>query len=373
MSAARPVEFGLAGPRDEAALKELLAESPIPGRIRMSFRREPDFFGALAVSGAHTDVILARDRATGAPAGLGLRSVKPAFVNGRRTDLGYLSGLRLRPEYRGGLALSRGYRFLRTLHRDGCPALYLTTIMGGNDAAQAVLTSARGGLPRYAELGRLSCFAIGSRQRADAPADPGLLIRPAAADDAPAIASFLEQEGPRRQFFPAYSEAEIRSGSGLLRGLRIGDILLARRGSRIDGTAALWDQSSFRQSRIEGYSPAMRLLLTFHNAAARLTGLPVLPPPGARVNAVQLALACVRGDDVATFAALLADAIRRLRERDAVLFAALHERDPLAPALRRLRHHPEHSRLYAVCWEDGEEALAGLDPARVPYLELGSL
>jgi hypothetical protein len=31
------------------------------------------------------------------------------------------------------------------------------------------------------------------------------------------------------------------------------------------------------------------------------------------------------------------------------------------------------SRLYAVAWEDGAEAVRNLDRGRVPYLELGSL
>jgi hypothetical protein len=49
-----------------------------------------------------------------------------------------------------------------------------------------------------------------------------------------------------------------------------------------------------------------------------------------------------------------------------------HERDPLLPALRRYRHFSYFSRLYVVCWPDGENDFRKLN-GRVPYVELGSL
>jgi len=56
-----------------------------------------------------------------------------------------------------------------------------------------------------------------------------------------------------------------------------------------------------------------------------------------------------------------------------LFMAGLHERDPLLPVLRQYRHFPYASRLYVVCWEDGEEDFGNLDDWRVPYLELGAL
>ena len=46
--------------------------------------------------------------------------------------------------------------------------------------------------------------------------------------------------------------------------------------------------------------------------------------------------------------------------------------DPLLPAVRRRRVTQYATRLYHVCWEDGDELRQSLD-AQPPYLELGCL
>ena len=54
------------------------------------------------------------------------------------------------------------------------------------------------------------------------------------------------------------------------------------------------------------------------------------------------------------------------------LLLGLHESDPLLPVAQSRAAICYTTRLYLVCWEDGEPFRAGLD-GRVPYLELGSL
>ena len=65
------------------------------GRIRIALEREPDSFLAATIEGEIHQVIAVRDRASGRLLGMGSRSVSDAWVNGRRTRLGYLSQLRV--------------------------------------------------------------------------------------------------------------------------------------------------------------------------------------------------------------------------------------------------------------------------------------
>jgi hypothetical protein len=81
----------------------------------------------------------------------------------------------------------------------------------------------------------------------------------------------------------------------------------------------------------------------------------------------------VAGDDPAVFAALLTT----LRARAATgphqyLMMGLHETDPLLPVVRACRATWYDTRLYLVCWGDGEPTRGELD-GRPPYLELGCL
>src|SRR5262249_41757376 len=125
----------LATREDDAELRAILAATPMPGRIAVSFRREPGFFDAAVVDGPFHQVVASQDKNTGRIIGFGCRSVRDRYVNGRPMPVGYLSGLRALPEYRGLGLLARGYAFFRELHRDGKAPVYLTTIAEDNEVA----------------------------------------------------------------------------------------------------------------------------------------------------------------------------------------------------------------------------------------------
>jgi hypothetical protein len=99
-----------------------------------------------------------------------------------------------------------------------------------------------------------------------------------------------------------------------------------------------------------------------------------LPRPGNELRYRPAALPIVRGDDPVVFTALVRwQRCRMYVSRGAdYLLLGLHERDPLLPTVRALRPRWYTTRLYLVCWDDGEALRQSLDD-RVPYLELGTL
>jgi hypothetical protein len=362
-----------AKPSDDMELRKVLHEMPMPGAVQIAYLREPSFFEALQVEGRYNEVLIGRDDETERIVGLGSRSIKTAFINGRRSPLGYLSSLRLAEEYRGGTNLARGYRILREWHQDGRTKLYVTMIMEDNIIARQLLTSRRAGLPAYHDYGRFCGMAISLRQKLKFVASKTLEIRPATLEDVTAIIEFWQQEGARKQFFPEYSAADLLSYEGLLRGLELKDIFLAFSEEELVGTVAAWDQRSFRQSVVRGYNRRLKFLRIPYNGVARLMGYPILPRPGSNMDYFNLSLVCIREDDPHVFGSLLSQMIKRYQSRYSLFMVGLHERDPLLPVLWQYRHFPYASRLYVVCWEDGEEDFSNLDDWRIPYLELGAL
>jgi hypothetical protein len=87
------LEFGTVA--DDAELRGLLRETPMGGPIRLSLRREPGFFRALAVEGPFQQVIVAREQARRRLVGMGTRSIRDRYVERVATPVGYLSGLRI--------------------------------------------------------------------------------------------------------------------------------------------------------------------------------------------------------------------------------------------------------------------------------------
>lgn len=368
------VDIGEAQPRDDEALRRLVRQMPMSGLVRIAYCREPSFFDALCLEGRSSQVIGGRDRDTGQLIGLGSRSVKPCYVDGEPMPVGYLSSLRILPDYRRSTLLARAYRFLERLHlQDGQVRVYLSTILESNEAARQVLESGRAGLPTYTDLGRFVAMAISTRQRpARHPKDPaGIVVRPAAGSDIPALLELFGQHGSRRQFFPQYEPADF-GDRGLLQGLGVDSILLAMDGARLVGSLAVWDQSALKQSLVTGYSTSFGRLRPLYNTAARFLGYPLLPPAGQLLRFAYLGLVCAADDDPGLAGALLREALSRAASRYPFLMAGMHERDPLLPALLAYRHFSYPSRLYAVHWSDGAAKLKSLSD-RVPYLEIGAL
>src|SRR5437016_765840 len=133
-------QFELATPGDDADLRHVLAATPMDGRISITFRREPSWFAGGVVDGPFRQVVACRDLQTGRIFGFGCRSIRDVYVNGRPEAVGYLSNLRVLPEYRNRGLVARGYAFFRGLHQDGRVPFYLTTIANGNRTALAILT-----------------------------------------------------------------------------------------------------------------------------------------------------------------------------------------------------------------------------------------
>ncbi|MSQ94792.1 MAG: hypothetical protein EXR98_09585 [Gemmataceae bacterium] len=365
-------QFELAGPDDDADLRHVLAATPMAGRMAVSFRREPSWFGGAVVDGFSRQVVGCRDQDTGRIVGFGCRSLRELYVNGEPRTIGYLSSLRLLPEHRNRGLIARGYAYFHRLHADGRTPFYLTTIADGNEAALAVLTSGRARLPAYHPAGRFHTIAIALPQR-KASAAPSSAIRVAQAADLPAVVEFLNTVGPRRQFFPVYRAEAFLSPDGLLRGLELDRLLLAERGGRIVGMLTGWDQRAFRQQIVHGYSTWLRCVRPIYNLTARLRGTARLPATGEPLPTLMGALPLVADDDVAVFGDLLG----RLRDlcggkRATHLLLGLHERDPLFAVARRFQAACYTSLLFLVCWPDGDTARLALD-GRKQYLELGSL
>lgn len=367
------VRFDLATPQDNPELQQFSLGAAMPGAIQFCFDRMPDYLAALRVEGRQSEVLVCRESQTGRVVATGHRSVKPAFVNGEPVMLGYLSGLRVEPAARSGRLLARGYAFLRMLHAKRPAHVYLTTIMEDNGPAREVLQSGLFGLPVYRDLGRFCCMAVDLDRRSRARPDAAFSVRPATAADGPAVVDFLNREGRSRQFFPEYRVEDFGLPGGLLSHLEWKDVFLAFRAGELIGVLAAWDQRALRRWRVTGYAPWLRFSRAPLNLVARLRRMPSLPRPNSTLDYFIVSLSCIRKSERAVFRALLESILREKQTQYSFMLAGFHERDPLLPELLSRPHVPLPSRLYAVAWEDGTEAVERLDPQRVPYLELGAL
>lgn len=361
-------EFSLAGEAEDEALRTLLRQISMPGNITLSFQREPSFLLAEQAGSIASQIMVCKDRTKDQIVGMGSRSIRNVYIDGKPTQVGYLSMLRGVLEARGNIALARGYRYLHTLHTDGAVPYYFTTILDDNTEAKNLLTSARGGLPVYKPLARLVTYLIPLRRnRLRKSADNA--VNRVDQQQLPQATAFLQQWNSRYQFAPVYTLEDMLGQSKLLPGFCWENFYIYKERGEVCGTLGVWDQQSFKQTVVTAYSRKMQLLRPFYNAYAAITGNPGLPPTGSEIKLLYAAFLSGSGR---AFAALLHQVRMDWSGKGYdYLSLGICADNPLS-SLASL-HATQHisSTIYIVYWQDANVSLPETD--RPVHLDIATL
>jgi hypothetical protein len=353
---------------DNQELINFCKKQYMQGVTQVTLERSPDFFDAMTVEGDQTHVFCAEieDQI----AAIGTASEKQCLINGEKKWLGYLGNLRVDPKYQKGTLLPRAYRFMRKMQKEMRAQLFLTTIMEENIHALKVLTSGKGGLPPYKDIGQLISYIYGVTRNPFKNVCPNFLFRNGKASDAEMIANFLNQSD--RQFMPLYSKDNILNNEGLLKGLNPEDFYLCFDGDELIGCLAAWDQTPFRRWKVQSYNNWIHYARPFLNFFAKTIGLPYYPPEGKSIPYSTISCMRIKDDNELVCEALLSELWKKA-DRNNIILTVLHEKDPLNKVFKKAASIKIFSRLFLVYWgEQGEKDFNNLDD-KVPYIEPGSI
>ncbi|HKV59902.1 MAG TPA: hypothetical protein VJO32_16545 [Ktedonobacteraceae bacterium] len=361
-------EFSLAGEAEDETLRTLLRQISMPGNITLSFQREPSFLLAEQAGSIVSQVMVCKDRTKDQIVGMGSRSIRNVYIDGKPTQVGYLSMLRGVLEARGNIALARGYRYLHTLHTDGAVPYYFTTILDDNTEAKNLLTSARGGLPVYKPLAQLITYLIPLRRNRQRKSTDNAVSR-VDQQQLPQAIAFLQQWNSQHQFAPVYTFEDMLGQSMLLPGFCWENLSIYKEQGEVCGTLGVWDQQSFKQTVVTAYSRKMHLLRPFYNVYAAITGNPGLPPTGSEIKLLYAAF--LSGSERA-FAALL-EQVRMDWSGKGYDYLSLGVRadSQLSSIASRYATQQLSSTIYIVYWQDDNVPLPETD--RPVHLEIATL
>lgn len=366
--------FTLATPADDESLRQLLRENPMPGSISLSFEREPFYFDASTIEGPFHQTIVARETDTGSAIAFGNRSIRPLFVNGKVRDIGYMSQLRIRPDYGKGLYLARGlaggFRKYQELHQDGRTPFYLMSVIEDNLPARRLLTSGLPDYPSTQEYGRMFTYAIYPSRRRRALQLPGSICLMRGSDKyIDEIVACLNRNNARKQFAPYWT-----CDSLFIANLNPSDFFLALHGDRIVGCLSFWDQSAFKQTVVRGYSGSLAHWRKVLNAFSALGGWPHLPEPNTPLRHSYASHLAIDDDNPAIFAALFRALYHHNLEAGYSYFIiGLAESNPLNNIVKTYRPLTYTSQLYLVAWDNGQDAISKLDNSLIPGPEIAVL
>ncbi len=344
--------FDLATEADDPALRHLLATTPLPGSVTVTYEREPNYFLGCPVMGHFYQVPVARCCTSGQLAGFAFRAVRSCFVNGQIEPVGYLGQLRVDRAFHGQGLTARGFHYLHELHADGRVPGYLASLTSTNTRARHLLVDhPQPHFPRFSALDTVVTLALIVRPRPPLTAADINIVHGAACD-LDRIVAFLHEHGRQRQFFPVYRASDFQD-SPTTRGFRVEDFCLARYKDAIVGVIGLWDQSAYKQTVVQAYHHALRWLRPGYNRVAPLFGVQPLPAPGQPLRSVYASFVCIDQRFPAVFPVLLRYVLNLAATRGyAYVLLGMSLDDPLLTIARRYAHIPYTSRLYAVTWDD---------------------
>ena len=278
---------------DEACCA-ILRESPMGESVRLSFRREPSFFPAEKIANTWSQLVVLCDDESEKVLGFGVRSGRPYWLNGQEVELGYISQLRLVPEFKNGLYLAKGYRKFKELHeQDGKVPFYITTVLSDNKTARTSLESKRVGLPTYRPLDELSSyFFIAQKARSK------LAETTYQADTAEVLTQY--NEGIRNGSLATRYDENTMSWMST-----VDHEAVMVQSSTFTVSAVLVDFSKVKQVVIDRYSVPYTIITGLARVTASFLG--IVPPPkvGSQLNSLYLVAVSISGDREEGFQALL--------------------------------------------------------------------
>jgi len=328
--------YALATPHDDAVLRALLHDNPMPSWVTMCVLRDPSFFAGVDRFGREWAVIA---RQGTSPVGMYTCSDQRVHLNGVPTELGYMGALRVNPAYRNRLRILRGgYASVRALALSRPPPLWYTAIASENLPARRILEANLRGMPRYWATNDLVTMALprarGYRH---------FLWRQVRVDELGRLCDFYNQNAIQYQFSPVLTP-EIASKTGA-------SFFVVERDGELKACMALWNQQSYKQVVACAYRRPLGQLLPIYNVYARLARKIELPRVGQALDQTYLAFLAISPSLEYEVVALIEDALALNPAR--VLTLGLHADHPwLAPLLHSCRPATYRTRIYAVNFDE---------------------
>lgn len=358
------IEIRLAELEDDPELRRVLSESAMDGDISLSFEREPDYFIGAQVAAPEYQIIVAKDLEIMKIVGMGSRALRPLYINGEVQTIGYLSQVRIDPNYRAmRKGLVRAFKYLHALHRDDKSPYYFTSIFEDNLPARRLFTKGLPGLPKLYEYTRMHTLAIYSRRkkRENKPDQSFKIVR-GSERYRQGILDCLYRNHARYQLSPFWREDLIFNEVNTP-GLSPQEFFIAVKDEQVIGCLAFWDQGDFKQTVVRGYSKRLGYFRQIYNLVSGVLGLPVLPSVNSKIDYAYASLLAVDQDSFDVYQALLRNLYNHAVEGGYSYFMlGLCDDHPfLAYTANKYAHIDYRSLIYLVTWDSDSDPRDLLD------------
>lgn len=348
-------ELVLAEHSDWPEIRKIYACGEFDGGIAVQYLRDPDPIASFEREGDKVIILMLRDRQADKAVGFGACIIKRVFKGKKIMNMGYLTGLKLLPEYRGKvLFIPYVYQKLYEQTKDYVD-FYFTTILEENTAVQKMLEKPRKLMPLYEYLGDYRVYFCKSGIRGFLKARNRYIARRCDRHELEAFFAKHSQESDLS--LESISSYDLKNA--VYYGLFEDNVLTA--------CGYVLNQQQYKQYVVKRYGGIYRLI---SKLPTRLLGYPALPRINEAANCACAGL-WAENDDAAAAHRLWQFMRQDAKEYD-FLMVGLHQSNPLRTYFEKTKHVHYDSRCYIVDFEHNKKAYEELTGKRL-YIDVSFL
>lgn len=264
-----------ANEHDDAQLSALVAETMPSNGMVLSFQRSPSYFQAAFVqySCPEIKVMCLKEQPEKIIAIMNI-GFKKCYINNEISQIRYVSDLRIVKKYRGMQTIEL---MMDYLHSHIAEDEFLQSIvLEDNHLARHMMHKSRPHFPQPYIHDEITTYNI-SKVPQSFQTDQ-FKRRVLSKELIPAVNQFVDQMKYHFNFMPNYEFNELLNDqSGFWRGLALDNFSVIFEKEQIVGLMGIWNQKSFKQTKVVEYSTRLKWLKPLYNAYANLTGRIKLP------------------------------------------------------------------------------------------------
>ncbi len=341
-------------------------------KLVYKLERGSDFQEALKVEGLTSVVLGVFDNVKNQFAGAMICSSKYVFINKKKSLVGYISSLKVKEEYKGGVVIARLMNLFKEYANDKENLLWIFSVFSDNHKAIQFFHKESKFLPLISPLCKTTTyifkpFLIKNTQYINSTVS----IKRANEKDIALIMEFLSNEGRKVNLFPYYSKNDVLNGDGLLQHFSINNLYLAFQQEKLIGVMGTWDQSKLRWWKLQDYNKIIKLIRPALNFFLKIFNMPLIPCKGTIVPYRYFVLTLIKDEDVNVFIALF-NKIMADNMNKKVLFSMLLRENSVYNKLITCRSIKMKNTFFKCSWNK-EENTKQLKTIEDPYIESGSL
>ena len=343
---------------DGKEILRILESSAAKGSIELIYTRRPDAYESYMKDTKDARIFISRDcdRAIGTCAEL----IREVYIGGEICRAAYLCGLKKDAEYEGGVGF--GARFIKDLQQNDVDFYYCSVVAENTEARRMFEKSRR--LLSMSSITGYKTYIINPKVKIKAPKH-AFTFRRATESDTSRLLDFLNTEGKRKDMFPAVKSLDD------FYNLHISDFYLLLDGENIIATAALWNQTEYKQYIVKRYGGVMKLARIFNPMLSALRYIK-LPKENEPLEFPMLAFFLCKDDNTEVCRIFLDEIKREIAKSYGMFVIGLPDSHFARPIMDKLPSISFKTEIYGINFPWSEQEYKIPDPQK-SFFECGLL